>query len=385
MEKYVILHITKDDKFFDDVFARFESDLRLENYALLAVNKVSGYSFRRIKRTDKVTLVTSKGMKDELRGGDYNAVFFHSLTYEEYQWVPYIPKGKTVIWWMWGMDVYNSVRGMRPLIEIQLYKPATELALCELRKTGWGILKEMIKDASCLLSVFLRRKILGRIDYFQPVLPIEYKIMSGQIGFHAKEFYYPGSFDWNEKVSYSLKSSAGSVIVGHSQSPCDNHLDVWNDVKGFIPAKRRVFFPISYLGNQDYADYICKEIYSDQHELIFLREYLPKEEYFKLMEGCSYAIYGMMRQQAMGNVWFCISQGIKVFLYRDSIVYKYLKNAGYVVYSIEGIDDASFENPLTKEEVLQNARALNNEARYRGVISEKSIEELLRQMERDYK
>ena len=309
--------------------------------------------------------------------GDYDAVFFYSLTYDEYKWVLKIPKGKVVIWWMWGMDVYLPTRGLHPLIDVQLHKPHTIQLLKDLRGGMWRTIKDLIKEMASKSAVRLRKDVIRRIDYFQPVLPIEYKMMSSSEGFHAKEFYYPSSFFRIDDITYEQRLSDGNIILGHSQSPADNHIDAWADIRDHIPAKRKVIIPISYLGNMDYAERLCKEIYSERHELIFLKDFMPKEDYFKLMGKCTYAVYGMIRQQAMANVYYCLMHGIKVFLYKDSVVYKYLKDSGYVVYAIEEIDEKSFVTPLSRQENEQNAKILKWEANYRNTISRKCFEEIL--------
>lgn len=379
MKKYKIVHITKDDKFFDDVFNSFERDERFENVAFVDVKNVGGYKFRRIKQIDKVNLVNCKGLVSYLKRGDYDAVFFYSLSSDRYKYVNVIPDEKKVIWWVWGFDVYNSSKGMRPLIEVQLYKPLTMQILKNLRGGIKESLRNILKKIVGIPYTILRKKVLQRIDFFQPVLPVEYQIMRSHKGFQAKEFYYPDSFfpDFH-KMPLVPKSTSGSIVIGHSQTPGDNHMDVWENVKGNIPTGRRIIIPLNYLGNQDYASVIGERLQSESHNIMFLKEFMPKEEYFQLMDSCSYAIYGMIRQQAIGSIYYCLEHGIKLFLYKDSIVYRYLKDCGYAVYTIEEIDDDSFNQPLTISEMEQNINAIAEEISYRDKVRKSAFDEMLR-------
>lgn len=378
MKKYKIVHITKDDKFFDDVFNSFERDERFENVAFVDVKNVGGYKFRRIKQIDKVNLVNGKGLVSYLKKGDYDAVFFYSLSSDRYKYVNVIPDEKKVIWWVWGFDVYNSSKGMRPLIEVQLYKPLTIQILKNLRGSLKESLLNILKKIAGIPYSIERMKVLRRIDYFQPVLPIEYQIMRSYKGFHAKEFYYPGSFfpDFH-KLPFVPKSTSGSIVIGHSQTPGDNHMDVWEKVKEHIPSGRRIIIPLNYLGNQDYARVISEKLQSENHYMMILKEFMPKEEYFQLMDSCTYAVYGMIRQQAIGSIYYCLEHGIKLFLYRDSIVYRYLKECGYVVYTIEEINDDSFNQPLTVAEMEQNTNAIAEEVSYRDRIRNLAFKDIL--------
>ena len=74
-----------------------------------------------------------------------------------------------------------------------------------------------------------------------------------------------------------------------------------------------------------------------------------------MFSSITHAVFGVMRQQSMGNIFICLASGIKVFLYKDSIVYRYLINEGYVVFTID-------DNLTTLElnSVLSDKEAHNN-------------------------
>lgn len=376
MKKIRVLHITKDDKFFDDVFANFVSDERLVNKAVLHVEHVKGYKFQRIKNIDKVQLVENEDMKKCLKEGQYDVVFFYSLIGKQYKYFRWIPKDKIIIWWGWGYELYANVDGATPFIPIRLYKKHTEELLIKMRGEKRGIKQFLKYHILRHYRDYERRKVLKRIDYFQPVIPMEYQLMKRVKGFKAKEFYYPRYFTELEVQSDLQKDKIGNILIGNSQAPTNNHLDVWNSVKQFIPSGRKVIFPFNY-GAKEYADAISKEINSECHDLMFLRNFMPSDEYFRLMDSCSYAVFGVLRQQAMGNIEYCLSHGIKIFLYRDSIVYRFLKQNGYAVYAIEDIDEYSFSTPMTNLEIEQNANAIAKEAEYIDKVRNNMINEII--------
>lgn len=57
----------------------------------------------------------------------------------------------------------------------------------------------------------------------------------------------------------------------------------------------------------------------------------------------------------MGNVYLCLLTGVKVFLYKDSLIYKQLKDFGYIIFSIEDdLTEDALKVPLPKEDAYKN-------------------------------
>ncbi len=369
-----VLHIVRDDKFFDDVIRNFELDERLSNKSILIVPN-RNYQFKFIKSIDKLKLLCSKEqIKNLLSLNNYDVVYFHSLTYDKWRLFRLIPKDKILIWWAWGYDLYNSFYGMTPLIEVDLLKEKTRILYSKKRYSIIFMVKEIINKLiikSCF--EYKRNRILKRIDYFQPSIHIEYELMQQHRYFKAKEFYFPNS-KTNALEFPDEKLIDGSILFGNSASYTNNHLDVWEFIKQSHIKNRKIIIPLNY-GDMDYAIEIKNRIISRENTVLFLDSFLLPNEYFSLIDNCSYAIYGVIRQQAMGNINYCLKNGIKLFLFRDSLVYKELKGEGYFVYAIEDIDEHSFKMPLTKEEMQNNISIYNQDVKRRNRIYESFIQE----------
>lgn len=381
MNRKIILHIVKDEKFFDGVFENFESDKRFENQALLIVKNTQKYVFKYIKKPQNVKLINCYSLKKILKNGFYDIIFFHSLALYEYKYFKWIPKDKIVIWWAWGYDIYHTVRGLKPLIQILLHKPLTEELQNIINKNDTNVVKSFInKYILHFYYKHLRDRVISRIDYFQPVIPLEYKLMCNISGFRAKEFYYPNSFPFgldDNNNNILEKKRDGNILFSNSQSYNGNHLDVWESIKKYISSNQKVIIPLNYIGNRKYANEIANRINSKEHSLCILREFLPSKDYFELLNECSYAVFGILRQEAMGNIYYCLSHGIKVFLYKDSLPYRFFQENGYVVYSIEEINLESFSHELSKEEHAQNLLAIKRQREYIENIRNQSIDNII--------
>jgi hypothetical protein len=369
MPKIRVLHITTDDKFFDDVFSCFEKDERLSNQAIIIT---SGDSFKNIKRKEAVeNLFSLKMVAAKLGGGSYDVIFFHSIPQTSWALFKYIPKDKIIIWWAWGYELYSYYQGEPPFIIMDLYKKETK----QLVDNTYSFLHKLF--AGVLNNVYrkwhfkaIRRKGVKRIDYFQPVLKAEYELMKNVPGFRAKEFYYYNSI-YDELYGVS-KQASGNILLGNSSTPTNNHLDVLEEVLRNKGERQKVIMPMNY-GKMSYRAKV--ESYINSEDVTILKDFMPKVEYFRLLETCSYACIGTVRQQAMGNVSYAIRTGIKVFLYKDSVAYKNHKELGYAVYAIEDMDECSLKTALTEAEIVQNCEANRRERERRQKIYESAISE----------
>lgn len=368
---FKILHIALDDKFFDEVYATFEKDKRLSNEALLLVSQ-KDYVIQRIKSVEKVRVMWDKKLiVKTLLGGDYDAIFFHSLNSERWWLFDYIPNDKAVIWWAFGFDLYYGNRGLLPLLNFELFKDRTRYLI----QSNKGLVSrlQLFLDRFFVWKHDLKKqqiKVLRRIDYFVPVLPLELHLMTeNHIEFHAKEFYFknvPINYGYNQKNPF------GDIIIGNSATYSNNHLDILDIINRSGVRERKLVVPLSY-GIRKYASKLKHDLISQNNQVIILHKMIPLNDYQKILDSCSYAIYGVIRQQATGNIYYCLLNGIKVFLYKESIVYRSLKQLGFTVYAIEDIEQNSFQSTLSLEETKKNVEAYRKQIEREYNIYENTI------------
>ena len=90
--------------------------------------------------------------------------------------------------------------------------------------------------------------------------------------------------------------------------------------------------PLSY-GNKEYANQI-EEIGKQEIGKRFmpLTEFLPLNEYQKILQSCGIVIMNHYRQQAVGNVLNALYLGAKVYLSNNNTLYHYLRRIGCHVF-----------------------------------------------------
>ena len=359
MGKIRYLHIVRDDKFTAPVKNVFEKDDTISSEYI-------HYCWRkRLRYLDNVPGVHLYHNKKDfircLQHNDYDVLYLHSLHFSVMPFLKYVPSDKIVIWWAWGGDIYDGqLLGLKSYVHIETLKPITRKVI------NGGISIRRVKNflTGILFSIpfaYYRRKTLKRIDYFQPVIDVDYVLMKVFTKFNAQE-YYPNNWSnfYTGTETCEKKDPGGAILLGNSAAPANNHLDAWEFIRKDITSDRLVILPLSY-GAMDYARKVKEKLNDKSHNIRFLDTFVPFEEYSKLIGRCSYAVYGSIRQHAMGNIYNALRNGLKVFLFSDSYIYKYLVQKGFVVFAIDDVDSESFNNPLSREEQMKNLEAMKRE------------------------
>jgi len=352
--KIVILHVFDDEKFFDFT-ARFFDALEnvLNKYCFYTPQKE--FKFKKIKSTDKIEVFNDYKKYCRLfSSNEIDIIYFHSLFYNKYKLFNYISNEKIVIWWSFGADIYHAAKGMKPLVQLDLYKPLTKKYIVQNTSINVKI-KSIVKTIFSFYYERIRNKVINRIDYFSPVLPLEYHLMKKNPQFRAKPFMInSGPGIYHPKPLPKIKEPQ-NILIGNSLTYSNNHLDIFkklNDIS--IAPKRKYVVPISYGDDFPNAKQYFKQCLKAKH-IIWLEKFIPLNEYTAYLDSITHAIFGFIRQQAIGNINFCLERGVKIFLYSDSLIYKQLKSLGFKIYTIDqDLTLQSLNEPLDTESAKIN-------------------------------
>ena len=366
-EKKVILHLVFDGVLFDQVYPRFEAMERYENRYLLDVlgkNREVSY----IKNTDKlIKAETLEEWCSVISNSEIDIIYLHGLWQSYLNAVDYIQKDVVVMWWCYGMDIYENVLRWPPLFPVRLYKPKTHWFCYRYLLGRHFITSELSfyfpKLYTLLVKLYNRftdnrdKKLihlLSRIDYAFTPLEIELiELKKRHPYIKAKPFRLRGVI---EKEPIEIHEKTGGLLLEHSANISNNHLDI---IAAFKKKKlhmqgRNIYVPLSY-GDKRLAERVKEEANFKGANIHCLMEALPFNEYKEMMSDCSHAVFGMIRQSGLGNIYLCIRKGIKVYFFKDSILYKQFKSSGYHVFSIEDdLNDESISEPLSYEQARTN-------------------------------
>lgn len=332
MKDKTILHIFSDNVFFDGVSDFYDRVEGIRNlYYFYSPN--GNPSFKHIKNTGKIRIVSN--LFDYLRlfsNKDVDIVLFHSINKSQVFLFPFIDSKKIVIWWAWGYDIYGDGVYIKALVKNKILKPKTEHYV-ERERNGRS--KWYINIPLRVVYEFFRDRMISRIDYFMPCMPIDYYLMKESCRkFRAK--ISPCGIA-GTPFEFEFKTVPQNILVGNSLTYSNNHLDVFEYLYPLeIANSRTIIVPVNY-GNAFGSVDNLKNLSNFPHpnQVMWLDKMLSRDDYFRLCNSVTHAVFGAIRQQALGNIFYCLSAGVKLFLFKDSFLAKQLKEDGYIFFSIE--------------------------------------------------
>lgn len=293
------------------------------NFQLLNINykilKKSKYNLKRIFE-----------QINQLKKYDY--IVFHSLFINEFYKIFFLlqPKlMKKIIWIEWGYDLYTRTKHR-------------------------NLIRRMLHNYFC-------SKIPNFIAIFPPDIDVYKNIFknSNTRIFYAPYIGYPpgyqGKFyDPSKKISDIIKSNDTIYIqIGHNAMPSLNHIEVLYELKRYAKENIKIILPLSYGENEIYIDKVekcAKELFGEK--AVCLRKFLSSSDYFNIVNKVSIAIFNTERQCALGNIYHMIFNNVKLYMPRNSVMFKYFNEKGVPVTSFEDIKKMNFEEFV--EDVIIN-------------------------------
>lgn len=371
MNRKKIVHFVIDDKFIIPEMNIFDSLEEYDNEYILIKN----IPFQRrvyLKVKEKIREMSRWEVKKRICRNDYaDVIILHSLFSLPLDLFKHIHPKTKVVWLAWGYDLYHGKYGMEPLIKISsLYGSYTKeyMDAQDYQPKLPSLIKSKIREFVSMVlwpaTDSILNEALRRIDYFGGY-PGEYNLIERNGCFRAEniDYSYPliSNLYSKDNIENFSDDMPGNILVGNSATETNNHIDVFVTIEKIVPADKRIIVPLSY-GSHTYREYVISkgcDIFAEQFQPLV--DYMPLTEYQLLLQSCSVAIFGHERQQAVGNVIMSLWNGAKVFLSENSIVYKYLRSQGLILYTIQNdLNKDTICDSLSRKEILSNRKIVSN-------------------------
>ena len=345
----MILHLLFDDKFGDYAIRQF-SGSEMHSEFVRITESLDNESMDESVRS----ICFDSGAFQELKAvlGLYKAVVFHGLFYPwQESLLRSVPEQVKVAWVFWGGDIY----GRRDLNK-HFLTPTSKFLL-------WlHGLKRNIQLKAKTDRYEIPFDTLRRIDYCLTDIPEDFEFVRKYFDTPIKELWY-NYYSIDETLGDLATETVDGVniVVGNSATLECNHLDGFRALSGFPLNGSEVIVPLSY-GEPWVRNLVIKSgkyhFGSHFHPLV---EFLPRNEYNRLIKSCAVAIMPHYRPQAFGNILTLLWLGTRVYLSERNTLLSFFKRIGTLIFSIER--DFKESNPqvmlpLGSEEILQNRKAL---------------------------
>ena len=369
-----VLHILPYEKYVDCVVDMWDKSVGQCEY--VCVDQVE----EQISSTfpKGISMVSDGQLIEKIIRGDYNVIVFSSLPTHYYHYVLHVPKEKKIIWQSVGYDIYNSCYPFKAVVTLPLFKPLTrefirksqeKSSKLQIRHLFSMIFKPVTNYKKCQHvrkletdALNLQNTVLQRIDYISTVLDVEYKLLKLNPQIIAQHFAFkyirPIEVSYNNQLINFERTKY--ILIGNSGDETNNHLDILRLIsqRGI---DNPLFVPLAYGGEKDYVDMLCEKL-NDNSGNVILKRFTDRNTYLELLLQCRAAVFGHIRQQALGNISVMLMQGCKVFLYKDSVTYKYFKELGVCVFSIEDdLTQEAINTPLSAKQISHNSKCFEGE------------------------
>lgn len=349
----MILHFLKDEKVADQIIENFGRNG--ENIFLIFVSDLD-QSYNYITSTsEQVTMFSFKNdnINDIIEKHKPTAVILHQLNLEFAQAILKIQYDLMIGWYVWGADLYSL-----PKIKPNIYAPLTDSFLLETNKAL--SVERLVKRVSFLRRIYYKRikktedyisvlfQAINKITFFISYIEEDFQFFSTH--YRNKLHYINCAFSNIDQYlggnkNVELLPDAQNILIGNSNTPESNHLDVFNLLSNsrhdFLSRNIKVFTPLSYGSNEQYR----REVIKTGKERLGnsfspMLEFIGRQEYIKILESCSVGIFYHFRQQGMGN--------IVAMLYMGARIYMSPKNPAYLFFLRYKVKVFDFDKEFAK-------------------------------------
>lgn len=349
----MILHLFDDEKVVNRTIESFEKVFPGKNVYCYFVDGDP----KRIGKYEHLYRVDNMNLNVEVDLSNVAVVLIHLLSYQKALFVEkHIPSHVPVYWFMWGADYYNMLldyRGFRMYYQTQ-FLGLKYIMKKLLYKIGYK------KHSQKVFEDFIQNRVTHCItNKFDFALCKHYARTLFEQKINVRSFFY---YPIDKILGGELvqKEACGNVIlVGNSNSVTNNYGYAFNYLKDLDLSGYEIVTPLNYGLNNRYKEYVIKKgktYFGDNYRPLL--EFLPLDEYNRLMIRAEVCIFPHWRQEGNGNVIIALYLGAKVFMSNRSSLYAFYKDMGLTIFELEKIDNVQLSTPLEPSVKKRNREIL---------------------------
>ena len=255
-------------------------------------------------------------------------------------------KNKPCYWIMWGADFYGL-----PTFSSRYYLPKS-------KPFAWkndGLKSRLIQFLGLPSSKNVMN-IFNNIDYFVGYKE-EYELTQMTLNHQMKFLPWEYYFNIDEMDLPPIDQGAGTILLGNSDDPMNNHLDTLEKLESHIDTGQKIIMPVAgastvYLSKLKEYQSVTKA------DLLLIENFMDSQTFFEMMKEVSYVVYGHLRQQGVGTVIPLLFAGKKAFLWDANPLKSILERWNLKVSSLDKMtkSDLSILSPNEVESQRKGLR-----------------------------
>lgn len=358
------LHICSDHNFIEDSRKIFEMYNSGDNVFVVNTNAKKLTMIKNEEGLIKLPINKKENvfkLIDICKQNEIKAIVLHGIPVASEYYVIKTLKEKInckLYWIFWGYELYSLLgyENNYPLIDTKYSILDKEKYLLP------GYISKFFRKIRKRYLPATIKKSLPFIDYFCFWNREDYDLLLKYYSCSIEYKFFAYSANFKESKGCNLfpirEERSLKIMINHQASFYGNHDTIFNKIAAID--KDNLFtkvVPLSY-GNKIIKEKVLKlgnNIFGSKFCPIL--DYMPKEEYFNVVNNMDVAIFGQKRQEASGNIIQMLKNGTKVFLRNDNNLLNYYRKQGYNIYSFEedlkSMDDLK---PLSLEEKEHNRK-----------------------------
>lgn len=140
------------------------------------------------------------------------------------------------------------------------------------------------------------------------------------------------------------------ILVGHSRSPFDCHIDALKKLEKYKEHNIKICMVLSYGGPEEYGEEV-KE-YAREHfgeKVEFVETFMAYEEYIKYLATIDLAILPQIHSAALGNMAWLFHFGVPVYVRENSQFAESFRRNNCKYSAFEDIDNLSYPELINSE------------------------------------
>lgn len=345
------LHLVNDEKIINRTVSEFENVFPGANLWVVTNRR---REFRLVEKRPGV-IGRDEFLRDHARKR-YDEIYIHLLNPRKISVLRHVDMSRARVYWIiWGLDLYNKLltpKGFR------LYAPGnsgdrTHGFRAWFRRMGTAReARRTIRFVERHVDYIVTDTTENDYDYLIRYYP--------QLG--CKQwldfFYYPIDVILGEGLM-DAGIDGNDIMIGNSASATNNHERVIDVLSRLDTGRRRIVMPLSYSGHPEYVDKVSargRAAWGDR--FVPLLDFMPLDDYNRRQRATSVALFGNLRQEAIGNILVSLYLGAKVFMPRTNPVYDWAHGHGLTLFALEDLDQTALDTPLDPDTRARNRAIL---------------------------